>query len=672
VNDCINVNKKNKYLFIIMIVLVVLLVGGTLAYLIIDILVYNDTYNTVTTCLEVDYDISNDDGTIPISGDMFPSHSALSGLNGKVGLKIKDNCSLEGIGTLSLNVVTASSTLIQRVDGHCENSKTLETLSYIKSGAECVANSDNIWVSNGTALKYAVYDTDEIVDGVLPVSVGYINKTGKIDIYNDFPVTKNNVNYYIYIWLDGNVSDNSYAGLSFNGNISSKVVQKPEILKYKDSILNGADPVLDEGMIPVTISNDGVATVADTSSEWYNYTNKEWANVVLVNENATDGVDGSKSREYYKNNPGTTVVEDDILAYYVWIPRYKYQLWTVDATQTTDPQTINIVFENKSTAKSRGSAVGDYYTHPAFTFGDEEVNGIWVGKFETSTNTSSDCYISESEDSCNNTSQEPRILPNVKSLRMQQVSNQFITSLKFAGGTFNTSTGDVTFAGSDIYGLTTNSGSHMMKNSEWGAVAYLSHSVYGINQEIYINNSSDFYTGRSGGNVGGSQNTNLVQFGIGSDVRYSLYGYYTWIGQAIDSSGTIGIVTDLTLGTKASTTGNVTGIYDMAGGTDEYVMGNYNNISNFGGLTTFPESKYYDVYLINLMTFCTLEICGGQALFETAGWYSDSNGFVNEYYPWFARGGNYYVGAKTGEFYLTTLDGDGFGHSDSWRSVLVS
>jgi len=110
----------------------------------------------------------------------------------------------------------------------------------------------------------------------------------------------------------------------------------------------------------------------------------------------------------------------------------------------------------------------------------------------------------------------------------------------------------------------------------------------------------------------------------------------------------------------------------MAGGTDEYVMGNYNNISNFGGLTTFPESKYYDVYLINLMTFCTLEICGGQALFETAGWYSDSNGFVNEYYPWFARGGNYYVGAKTGEFYLTTLDGDGFGHSDSWRSVLVS
>ena len=30
----------------------------------------------------------------------------------------------------------------------------------------------------------------------------------------------------------------------------------------------------------------------------------------------------------------------------------------------------------------------------------------------------------------------------------------------------------------------------MIKNSEWGAVAYLSHSEYGINKEVRINNSS--------------------------------------------------------------------------------------------------------------------------------------------------------------------------------------
>ena len=34
--------------------------------------------------------------------------------------------------------------------------------------------------------------------------------------------------------------------------------------------------------------------------------------------------------------------------------------------------------------------------------------------------------------------------------------------------------------------------SHMMKNTEWGAVAYLSLSNYGINGEVRINNSSTF------------------------------------------------------------------------------------------------------------------------------------------------------------------------------------
>ena len=200
-DNSININKKYKYLFVIMIVFVVLFVGGTLAYLIMDVISTNDKYNTVTTCLEVDYDLSNDDGTIPISGNMLPSNSAISGLNGKVGLKINDSCSLEGIGTLSLNVVNSPATLIQEVDEHCENSKTLQTLSNIGNSSDCTSNSDNIWVTNGSALKYAVYDTNEISNDVLPVSVGYVNKIGKIDIYNDFFVTKTNVTYYIYICI---------------------------------------------------------------------------------------------------------------------------------------------------------------------------------------------------------------------------------------------------------------------------------------------------------------------------------------------------------------------------------------------------------------------------------------------------------------------------------------
>lgn len=236
--DSINDVKKNNHILIIMIVFAVLLVGGTLAYLVLGITATNDKYNTVTSCLEIDYDITNDDGSIPITGTMFPSKNATGGLNGKVGLKINDSCSLEGVGTLSLNVVNSSATLIQEVNAHCENSKTLETLTDLTSSA-CTSNGDNIWVTNGSALKYAVYDTNNITDSVLPVSVGYVNKTGQIDIYSGFPVTKTNVNYYIYIWLDGHVSDNSYAGLSFAGNISSSAVQKSKVLQIAFDLQGG-------------------------------------------------------------------------------------------------------------------------------------------------------------------------------------------------------------------------------------------------------------------------------------------------------------------------------------------------------------------------------------------------------------------------------------------------
>ena len=57
-NDSINVGKKNKRFLITIIVFAVLLVGGTLASMIYNILVSNGRYNTVTTCLEIDYDIT--------------------------------------------------------------------------------------------------------------------------------------------------------------------------------------------------------------------------------------------------------------------------------------------------------------------------------------------------------------------------------------------------------------------------------------------------------------------------------------------------------------------------------------------------------------------------------------------------------------------------------------
>jgi len=83
--------------------------------------------------------------------------------------------------------------------------------------------------------------------------------------------------------------------------------------KYKESILNGADPVLPDDLIPVTIANNGTVTYANTSSEWYNYENKTWANAIRLIYNP--------SKKY---SVGDAISESDISAYFVWIPRYKY------------------------------------------------------------------------------------------------------------------------------------------------------------------------------------------------------------------------------------------------------------------------------------------------------------------------------------------------------------
>ena len=51
---------------------------------------------------------------------------------------------------------------------------------------------------------------------------------------------------------------------------------------------------------------------------------------------------------------------------------------------------------------------------PAFTLGDTELKGIWVGKFEVSSDI--ECVEKNTiyDEECNSTTINPRILPNVK------------------------------------------------------------------------------------------------------------------------------------------------------------------------------------------------------------------------------------------------------------------
>ena len=375
---------------------------------------------------------------------------------------------------------------------------------------------------------------------------------------------------------------------------------------YKDNS-SANTPILFKNMVPIKYENNKWI-IADLGQKWYDYDAKEWANAVVLNSGVT-------------KNVGDEVKEEEISLWYVWIPRYKYTIFNGN-NGSAATQLINVTFESgvsrTGTVTCTDNADGSEtcstitngtstYTHPAFKFGNTELTGFWVGKFEVSGSTS-----------------EITVKPNVTSLRSQTVSS-FFTAIQNVKTT---------------YGIN-NADSHMMKNMEWGAVAYLKQSKYGLGTtDIAINDNSSFYTG---GGTSDAYKTNVAQ----------------------------------------STTGNIYGVYDMSGGAWEYVMGNVKNSSNAfyssnAGFTTAPDAKYYDSYKYDSSSNTT-HARGklGDATKETlttfgntsGGWYSDYAYFPASSYSWFDRGGNYNNGTSAGVFYFSYSGGSSCSN-DSARAVL--
>ena len=115
--------------------------------------------------------------------------------------------------------------------------------------------------------------------------------------------------------------------------------------EYSEAILNGTDPVLKEPLIAVTIENDGTVKRADLTSEWYSYENKEWANAIILTDEST-------SANY---EPGEVIPEEAIESYFVWIPKYRYQLWdlgnydSLTSIDTSKVHEIPIIFGDYNT-----------------------------------------------------------------------------------------------------------------------------------------------------------------------------------------------------------------------------------------------------------------------------------------------------------------------------------
>ena len=408
--------------------------------------------------------------------------------------------------------------------------------------------------------------------------------------------------------------------------------------KNYSAIPNDPTPHLG-GMTKVTWTeeNDYSATEdATASSSWYSY-------------NAGNGTSDNRTSHWAnaKNSDGS---------YFVWIPRYAYRITYYDK----DPSDSEAVVTGYYDGYGKWSAEGEvknaldsgidtadhdgkkYIVHPVFQTNLDNggwstaLEGFWVAKYEMSRTNAS---INAEGDATNFQSK-----PNLHSAANMTIGTMYDNSLVYDSTKY----------------------SHLMKNSEWGAVAYLAHSQYGRNgKEIDINNSSSYVTG----NGGGSTNALLAE----------------GVTNAYNSSN----------GTKASTTGNAYGIYDISGGAYEYVAAFYaggNDLSNgWTALATSTSSSQYatayDYNSSEVSNHNETDLGGkiGDATKEVKcknewhqfgypvdvrAWNNDSSSFVRSDIPFFERGGVFGSGSDGGLFYCVYNNGNADG-VHSFRVVLA-
>ena len=336
--------------------------------------------------------------------------------------------------------------------------------------------------------------------------------------------------------------------------------------KYIDRELNGTDPVLNSKLIPITINEEnGHVTRADEKEKWYDYENQKWANAVILRDGKADP------------GAGVEIAENDIESYFVWIPRYRYQIFDEGnyngfTTKTNKEHIIQIKFETKDVKVQNGSKQGEWLTHPAFT--SFNTNGIWVGKFETGYDGAESTGAAQvnpvDEASAIEAANKVIIKPNVYSWRGIQVAKAYTIGRHYEDAL----------------------NSHMMKNMEWGAVAYLQHSEYGSHTSVRINNNSNYITGYAALKEPTTGYTDTNVLCSNTPEACNEYGGVSKPGE----DGTYNTNYFNKASMVASTTGNYSGIYDMSGGAWECMMSGIDDNSTKDGHTGKLSSGRHNIY----------------------------------------------------------------------------
>ena len=336
-------------------------------------------------------------------------------------------------------------------------------------------------------------------------------------------------------------------GEDVTGFDEEKEVNTPEISNENE----------ETGLIPLKWNGENWEVCSQDDPTWYNYsnqkitvTNKEgneeeieaftWANAML-----SDG-----KYKVGEVEEGTEITDiNDLGSMFVWIPRYAYSINEYKVKQdpvAQDGITQNITKVEFLKGASNIGTTGNTYledynaesvaqgestpmiVHPAFTFGGEELKGIWVAKFEASME-EENLNTTANNDVTNKTI---KVVPNKVTWRYIREGNIFKNCLNMKEN--------------EKYKLPENADTHQMKNSEWGAVSYLSASQYG--KIPAKNDLAESYTENG-------------------QTKYREYA-----GEK-----------DYIANVNQSTTGNATGIYDMNGGAWEYVVAYWDNGTSYLG-----------------------------------------------------------------------------------------
>ena len=501
-------------------------------------------------------------------------------------------------------------------------------------------------------------------------------------------------------------------------------------------------PLLLTGMKAIKFNNpteeEKGSINTDITEGWYDYKAKEWANAQTEDGSMWVWIPRYAYKiTYYTGADKQT--ESSTKTQYGSID-VKFLIGTTDQYYDEERGELKEAVRAK-TANDEIDATKNYVVHPAFTDEssseikyanggwDKELTGIWVSKFEAgyaSGNneapvkgssvkyTQASAWVPAVENGTDATTTARNWLDgeygvkngNSYTWKNGEVAIKYPT---FQGKTYAMNYININDAyniskvlneSGNIYGLSTDSDSHLMKNSEWGAVAYLGQSQYGLNgTNVYVNNANLNNSTKSVYAVTGmcsaesadksSVSTTIEQINAteGNEAENNLY---TW---------------DQLNGQKASTTGTIYGVYDMSGGTWErtagYVANENGSLKAYGksiayeGETLRTEStKYTTVYphssndksgassdIIDTLSQENYEQntkIYGDGIRETSiqgtsnkSWNSGYSYFPALHIPFANRGGHYIDGSGAGLFAFNRTGGNSrYGHG--FRAVLCA